>query len=95
MSRPLRRRVALGVVILALATVLPLLGSSPAEAAEVEVVPTVTRFRHHGCREPVQLLEVDGGGHTWPGGPVLPAHLGPTSDAIDATDAILDFFAAQ
>jgi polyhydroxybutyrate depolymerase len=57
------------------------------------VVPTVNRIRYQGCEARVQLLEVEGGGHTWPGGPVLPPHLGHTSDAIDATERILDFLA--
>ncbi len=43
----------------------------------------------------VQLLVVHGGGHTWPGSSFVPdKRLGPTSDALDATDTILDFFAA-
>ncbi|MFC8869985.1 alpha/beta hydrolase family esterase [Streptomyces sp. NPDC057148] len=43
----------------------------------------------------VRLLVVHGGGHTWPGSSFVPdARLGPTSDALDATDTILDFFAA-
>ncbi|MFC7880655.1 alpha/beta hydrolase family esterase [Streptomyces sp. NPDC057376] len=44
----------------------------------------------------VRLLVVHGGGHTWPGSSFVPdARLGPTSDALDATDTILDFFAAR
>ena len=44
---------------------------------------------------PVKLYEVEGGGHTWPGGPVLPpAIFGPTNQDIDATARILNFFAA-
>jgi polyhydroxybutyrate depolymerase len=43
----------------------------------------------------VQLLVVHGGGHTWPGSSFVPdKRLGPTSKALDATDTILDFFAA-
>ncbi|GGQ29742.1 alpha/beta hydrolase family esterase [Streptomyces mutabilis] len=43
----------------------------------------------------VQLLVVHGGGHTWPGSSFVPdKRLGPTSKALDATDAILGFFAA-
>jgi polyhydroxybutyrate depolymerase len=59
-----------------------------------ELYPTVNRFRYHGCRQPVQWLEVEDGGHTWPGGPDIP-RLGPTNHDLDATDYILDFFAAQ
>jgi polyhydroxybutyrate depolymerase len=38
---------------------------------------------------------VDGGGHTWPGGPqYLPrAMIGPTSGQFDASTTIWDFFA--
>lgn len=40
----------------------------------------------------VQLLTVDGGGHTWPGSiPLFGFSLGPTSGNIDATFAIWDF----
>lgn len=40
----------------------------------------------------VQLLTVEGGGHTWPGSiPVFGISLGPTSGNLDATFAIWDF----
>jgi polyhydroxybutyrate depolymerase len=43
----------------------------------------------------VQLLVVHDAGHTWPGSSVTPPKgFGPTSAALDATDTILDFFAA-
>ncbi|MEU3662126.1 PHB depolymerase family esterase [Streptomyces sp. NPDC032940] len=43
----------------------------------------------------VQLLVVHDAGHTWPGSSVTPPRgFGPTSRALDATDTILDFFAA-
>ncbi|MDT0613277.1 alpha/beta hydrolase family esterase [Streptomyces lancefieldiae] len=43
----------------------------------------------------VQLLVVHDAGHTWPGSSVTPPKgFGPTSKALDATDTILDFFAA-
>jgi len=29
---------------------------------------TATRLRWQGCKAPVELIRVDGGGHTWPGG---------------------------
>ena len=42
----------------------------------------------------VAFCVVDGGGHTWPGGPSLPfIGLGETTRDVDATEAILDFFA--
>lgn len=41
----------------------------------------------------VQLLVVDDAGHTWPGSSITPPKgFGPTSKALDATDAILAFF---
>ncbi len=48
------------------------------------------------CREPVQLLTIINGGHTWPGGSqYLPALLiGRTSRDIDASEFIWTFFAA-
>ncbi|MFJ3212504.1 alpha/beta hydrolase family esterase [Streptomyces flaveolus] len=43
----------------------------------------------------VQLLVVHDAGHTWPGSSITPPPgFGPTSRALDATDTILDFFAA-
>jgi polyhydroxybutyrate depolymerase len=58
------------------------------------VVPTITLIEYQGCDVPTRLLRVSRGGHTWPGGPVLPVNrYGRTSDAIDATDEIFAFFA--
>ncbi|AQS68569.1 PHB depolymerase family esterase [Streptomyces pactum] len=43
----------------------------------------------------VQLLVVHDAGHTWPGSSVPPPEgFGPVSEALNATDTILDFFAA-
>jgi polyhydroxybutyrate depolymerase len=66
--------------------------------------PSVTRIepdiqlrRYTGCRAglSVTFYTVEGGGHTWPDGLIdLPA-FGPTTRTVDATDLILDFFAAQ
>jgi polyhydroxybutyrate depolymerase len=59
------------------------------------LVQAVTRVSYEGCDEPVVLLKVSRGGHTWPGGPTLPANrFGPTNHTLDATGAIFDFFAA-
>ncbi len=59
------------------------------------VVPSITLVEYQGCAAPTRLLRVSRGGHTWPGGPVLPVNrYGRTSDAIDATDEIFEFFAA-
>jgi polyhydroxybutyrate depolymerase len=42
----------------------------------------------------VVLYAVDGGGHTWPGGPAVP-RLGKTTTVIDASALIVDFFLAH
>ena len=49
------------------------------------------------ARTEVALYAIEGGGHTWPGGPqYLPvAIIGRTSRDIDATRLIWDFFAAH
>ena len=49
------------------------------------------------ARLSVVFYTVEGGGHTWPGGLVdlPPAVFGATTHTIDASDLILDFFAAQ
>jgi polyhydroxybutyrate depolymerase len=51
--------------------------------------------RYTGCDEGVEvvLYTIDGGGHTWPGGPPVPG-LGKTSRDIDATEVMWRFFAA-
>jgi polyhydroxybutyrate depolymerase len=41
------------------------------------------------------LYTIEGGGHTWPDGIVDLPQFGGTTRTIDATDIILDFFAAQ
>jgi len=59
----------------------------------VQVVPTIHRIAYGGCDERTELLRVRLGGHTWPGGPVIdPDRFGFTSQAIDATQEIFDFF---
>jgi polyhydroxybutyrate depolymerase len=45
-----------------------------------------------GCTADHVLCSVEGGGHTWPGGMIVP-FLGHTTDELSATDAMLDFFA--
>ena len=54
---------------------------------------TCTRWGCVGGSE-VVLCTIDGGGHTWPGGLPIP-FLGKTSTDIDATEAIISFFAAH
>jgi len=57
---------------------------------------TVRRRSYSGCRKgsEVVLLEVQGGGHNWPGALVAyPAWLGRQSKDVDASEEILEFFA--
>lgn len=59
---------------------------------------SVQRHSFASCaRAPAVLFEVDGGGHTWPGGPeaqraIVKRVVGPTSQDISATATLLDFF---
>ncbi|MBF6600638.1 MAG: hypothetical protein IVW36_09020 [Dehalococcoidia bacterium] len=66
--------------------------------------PARARFANHvrsvaysECRDDIAvvLFVVEGGGHTWPGAPVDIAALGPTTQEINATDQIWQFFVAQ
>jgi polyhydroxybutyrate depolymerase len=52
----------------------------------------VTRFTWNGCRAPVVLYRIDGGGHTWPGATVDVSRLGLTTHQIKATDTMWKFF---
>ena len=59
---------------------------------------SVTLFAYSGCkgRAAVELYEVSGEGHEWPGGPTMPAslvaELGPQSSAISADKVMWAFF---
>jgi polyhydroxybutyrate depolymerase len=65
----------------------------PARARLSEHVSTIAYSECAG-ETAVVLYVVDGGGHTWPGA-VPVARLGPTTDEVDATDEMWQFFAAQ
>jgi polyhydroxybutyrate depolymerase len=43
----------------------------------------------------VELYTIDGGGHTWPGGPEAGRRVGRVSREIDATELIWAFFAGH
>ena len=43
----------------------------------------------------VVFMQVDGGGHTWPGAPTVIAEVGATSHAFDASEASWQFFDAH
>jgi len=52
----------------------------------------ITERRWEGCENPVVLYSVDGKGHSWPGSVMNPSI---TTDEIDATQLMMDFFAAH
>lgn len=69
----------------------------PALAAGPDTAADGTRVRradYAGCREgrAVVLLTIEGGGHTWPGGPPVGRSVGRVSRDLHATQAMLDFF---
>ena len=69
----------------------------PAVTAEPDTVKDGTRVRrsaYGGCREgrEVVLYTIEGGGHTWPGGPAVGRLVGRVSRDLDATRTMLDFF---
>ena len=59
-----------------------------------DAAPDFALRAHDGTE--VTLCTVDGGGHSWPGGPALQGViLGYTSPYLKASDLILDFFFAH
>ncbi|HEV8125017.1 MAG TPA: PHB depolymerase family esterase [Gemmatimonadales bacterium] len=62
------------------------------------VAADVTRLAYPNCADDaaVVLYRVQGGGHTWPGGGSMPEWFaGPTSQSIDATGLMWEFFRAH
>jgi polyhydroxybutyrate depolymerase len=67
-------------------------GTGPVESV---VASDVTRIEYSNCADDaaVVLYRVQGGGHTWPGGKPLPEwFVGPTSNGVDATSQMWEFF---
>ena len=58
--------------------------------------PDIVRRRWAGCRaaSSVTLYSIEGGGHTWPGSPIVlpPLEFGATTGSISATGLMLEFF---
>ncbi len=70
-------------------------GTTPVDSV---VAPDVTRREYMDCADDaaVVLYTVRGGGHTWPGGKGMPDWiLGRTTQSIDATSLMWEFFAAH
>jgi polyhydroxybutyrate depolymerase len=70
----------------------------PATTAEPDRVTDGTRVRHTvygGCQgeRAVELYTIEGGGHTWPGGPPAGRAVGRVTRELDATTVIWSFFA--
>jgi polyhydroxybutyrate depolymerase len=65
-----------------------------AESPAIEQSGTVRRSRYLSCAasSAVELIAIDGGGHSWPGGERLARFLDPPSSALDASDEIWRFF---
>lgn len=71
--------------------------SGAAETADTDSVADGTRLRrwsYPGCmgNRSVVLYTIEGGGHTWPGGPAAAGRVGRVTREIDATGAIWEFF---
>ena len=69
----------------------------PVSTAQPDTVTDGTRVRrlaYTACRDghEVVLYTVEGGGHTWPGGPPVGRSMGRVSRDLDATRTLLDFF---
>jgi len=66
--------------------------STPAKSTRI---PTVTIQTWSGCKGSAEVIlyTLDHHGHSWPGSPVMPRAI--TSQAVDATDVIWDFFVAH
>ena len=73
---------------------------SPTPEATIDSVRDGTRVlpeRWWGCRggRDVVLYTIEGGGHTWPGGPAVGRGVGRVSRELRATESIWAFFAAH
>jgi polyhydroxybutyrate depolymerase len=61
-------------------------------SSEQDVATDVALESYGGCSADVQLYVIKGGGHTWPGTRFPKVLLGATSESIDASAIIWDFF---
>jgi len=56
---------------------------------------TVTQITHTCSGTPAYMFRINGGGHTWPGGPTGRRITGPTTQDISATATMVEFFRAN
>jgi len=65
------------------------------ESARSAVDGVVRRMSYSSCNggSEVEVVTIEGGGHSWPGGDRLARFLDPPSTSLDATDEIWRFFA--
>ena len=66
-----------------------------ADAPRSDIAGPVRRTRYSPCSggSEVELVTIEGGGHSWPGGDRIARFLDPPSTALDATAEIWRFFA--
>jgi polyhydroxybutyrate depolymerase len=66
-------------------------------AAEARVSENVSTVAYSECNEDVAvvLYVIEGGGHTWPGASAEVPRLGVTTQEVDATELMWEFFASQ
>jgi polyhydroxybutyrate depolymerase len=63
---------------------------------EIPASGEVSGIRYTGCAADVIFYTIAGGGHAWPGGEPMPEFIvGHTTQDIDATQAMWDFFQAH
>ena len=57
---------------------------------------SVSGFEYENCQADVVFYSIEGGGHSWPGGEPLPEFItGPTTQDINATQVMWEFFQAH
>jgi polyhydroxybutyrate depolymerase len=67
-----------------------------ATPSELPVTGDVSGVRYTGCEADVVFYTIAGGGHAWPGGDPMPESIvGYTTDDIDATQTMWEFFEAH
>jgi polyhydroxybutyrate depolymerase len=59
---------------------------------ETQLGTEVVRLDWTGCKEPVVMYRIVGGGHTWPGAAIDVARLGATTHQVSATDEMWKLF---